>query len=90
MKKYRRKGVGKAVAIKIFDMFPGGWEISQWTNNLPAQNFWSKVVAEYTNRKYDTFTAKKKMKWDLHLITLFSNFVSVISAVYNRRDICRD
>lgn len=38
-------------------MFHGGWEISQWTNNLPAQNFWGKVVAEYTKENYDTFTA---------------------------------
>ena len=57
MKKYRRKGVGRVAAMKIFDMFHGGWEISQWINNLPAQNFWGKVIAEYTNRKYDMFTA---------------------------------
>ena len=60
MKKYRRKGVGKAAAVKIFDMFPGGWEVSQWSNNLPARKFWEKVVAEYTNGKYDTFTATEK------------------------------
>ena len=44
MKKYRQKGVGRAAAMKIFDMFHGGWEVSQWVNNLPAQNFWRKVV----------------------------------------------
>lgn len=60
MKKYRKKGVGKEAAIKIFDMFPGGWEISQWMNNLPAQSFWNKVVAEYTNGKYNTFTIEEK------------------------------
>lgn len=57
MKKYRKKGVGRTAAVRIFDMFRGGWEISVWTNNLPAQSFWSKVIAEYTNGKYDTFTA---------------------------------
>ncbi|MCI8529847.1 MAG: GNAT family N-acetyltransferase [Lachnospiraceae bacterium] len=60
MKKYRRKGVGKVVAMKIFDMFPGGWEISQWVNNLPAQNFWKQVISEYTNKKYDTFITTEK------------------------------
>ncbi|MDE5577091.1 MAG: GNAT family N-acetyltransferase [Oscillospiraceae bacterium] len=60
MKKYRHKGVGKTAAVKIFDMFPGGWEISQWSNNLPAQKFWGKVVAEYTNGKYNTFDAAEK------------------------------
>ena len=44
MKKYRRKGVGKAAAMKVFDQFPGGWEVSQWQNNLPAQNFWKQVI----------------------------------------------
>lgn len=37
-------------------MFRGGWEISQQINNLPAQSFWGKVVAEYTNGEYNTFT----------------------------------
>ncbi len=60
MKKYRRKGVGKVASMKIFDMFPGGWEISQWQNNLPAQNFWKQIINEYTNGKYDTFTAIEK------------------------------
>ncbi|MDE5992034.1 MAG: GNAT family N-acetyltransferase [Oscillospiraceae bacterium] len=60
MKKYRRKGVGKTASMKIFDMFPGGWETSQWSNNLPAQKFWEKVVAEYTNGKYNTFTSTEK------------------------------
>lgn len=62
MKKYRRRGVGKVAAMKIFDMFPGGWEISQWVNNLPAQKFWQKVVAEYTNGKYDRFTSEEAEK----------------------------
>lgn len=60
MKKYRQRGVGKSVAMKVFDMFPGDWEVSQWTKNLPAQEFWRKVVAEYTNGKYNTFTATQK------------------------------
>lgn len=62
MKKYRHKGVGKAAAGKIFDTFRGGWEIAQWSNNLPAQKFWRKVVDEYTNGKYSTFTVTEKDK----------------------------
>ena len=60
MKKYRKEGVGRAAAIRIFDMFPGGWEISCWTNNLPAQHFWGKVVAEYTGGNYRIFHAADK------------------------------
>ncbi len=60
MKKYRNNGVGRAAAVKVFDRFPGSWEISQWTNNLPAQRFWQKVVAQYTHGNYRTFTAPEK------------------------------
>lgn len=60
MRKYRRKGVGKEAAVKIFDMFPGGWEVSQWVNNLPAQSFWKQTISEYTNGKYDIFTTTEK------------------------------
>lgn len=71
MKKYRRKGVGKVAAMKIFDMFPGGWEISQWSNNLPAQNFWKQIISEYTNKKYDTFTTPEK---DVVGFTFYNSF----------------
>lgn len=71
MKKYRRRGVGKEAAMKIFDMFPGGWEISQWANNLPAQKFWKQIVSEYTNGKYDTFTTTEK---DVVGFTFYNTF----------------
>lgn len=60
MKKYRHNGVGKVAAMKIFDMFRGGWEISQWANNLPAQNFWKKIINEYSNGKYETFSIEEE------------------------------
>ena len=60
MRKYRRKGVGKAAAVIIFDLFPGEWEVSQWKSNRPAQQFWLQVVNEYTEGKYNTFSASEK------------------------------
>lgn len=48
------------VAKKIFDMFPGGWEISQWANNVPAQEFWKKIISEYTDGRYDTFAVPEE------------------------------
>lgn len=62
MRKYRHKGVGRAVAAKIFDRFRGGWEVSMWRNNLPAQSFWKKVIGEYTSGNYSTFTASTPQK----------------------------
>lgn len=60
MKKYRRKGVGRAAARMIFDRFPGGWEVAWWTGNLPAQHFWRQVIHEYTDGNGRAFTVAEK------------------------------
>lgn len=52
MLKYRRKGVGKRVAMQLFDAHRGCWEVCYWKNNASAGRFWQKVVEEYTNGKY--------------------------------------
>jgi predicted acetyltransferase len=48
MKKYRRLGFGKEVAIKIFDVHKGHWKVFQMEKNVPAKLFWNKVINEYT------------------------------------------
>lgn len=48
MKKYRKEGIGKEVAKKIFDLHKGQWEVFQLESNKPAQVFWNKVINEYT------------------------------------------
>ena len=48
LKKYRRAGVGRALAHSIFDALPGAWEMGQMLQNEPAQSFWRRVIAEYT------------------------------------------
>lgn len=48
MKKYRRKGIGKAIAIQIFNLHKGNWEVFQKESNKPAQLFWKQVISEYT------------------------------------------
>ena len=48
MRKYRRRGVGRAVAIQVFDRFPGKWEVAEMRENVAAQAFWRKVIGEYT------------------------------------------
>jgi predicted acetyltransferase len=53
MKKYRRRGVGEKVAIQIFQLFPGKWEVAQLAENLPAQRFWRKVIGRFTQDQYE-------------------------------------
>jgi len=52
LRKYRRRGIGQIVAYHIFDLFPGKWNVRQETGNLPAQAFWKKAIAHYTNNAY--------------------------------------
>lgn len=52
LKKYRRTGIGKAIAIKVFDLHKGQWEVFQKESNKPAQIFWKKVIEEYTKGQY--------------------------------------
>lgn len=48
LKKYRRQGMGKEVAMQVFDLHKGEWEVFQKENNVPAQLFWRNVIDQYT------------------------------------------
>lgn len=52
MRKYRRQGVGRMAAGKIFDLIPGKWEVRQISSNAAGQHFWRKVISEYTGGRF--------------------------------------
>ncbi|MBU1662408.1 MAG: GNAT family N-acetyltransferase [Chloroflexi bacterium] len=52
MRKYRRKGVGRAVAFQVFDKFPGKWEVIQHEDNEPSKHFWETLIGEYTTENF--------------------------------------
>ena len=52
LRKYRHRGIGRVVAQRIFDMFPGQWSVAQVENNHAAQAFWRKVISEYTQGNF--------------------------------------
>jgi predicted acetyltransferase len=53
MRKYRRNGVGRHVAVEVFNRLPGKWEVRVIENNEPAKNFWRRVISEYTDGNYE-------------------------------------
>jgi predicted acetyltransferase len=53
LRRHRRQGIGGEVARKLFDAFPGRWEVTQLTSNVEAQTFWRRVIGEYTGGRYD-------------------------------------
>jgi predicted acetyltransferase len=48
MRKYRRRGIGRVVAQRLFDRFPGRWRVAQEEGNRAAQAFWMEVISGYT------------------------------------------
>ncbi|MEP7141216.1 MAG: GNAT family N-acetyltransferase [Ferruginibacter sp.] len=52
MKKYRRKGIGKAAAGEVFNLHRGQWEVYQKESNQPARVFWNRVIDKYTRGQY--------------------------------------
>jgi predicted acetyltransferase len=53
LKKYRRSGLGQALATHAFNALPGAWEVGQMTGNLAAQAFWRRVIAQHTEGRFE-------------------------------------
>lgn len=47
------QGVGERIAVLLFSMFPGKWEVLQLNQNVNAQAFWRKVIGRYTDGQYE-------------------------------------
>src|SRR5450432_780824 len=60
MRKYRRTGIGSAVAKEIFDLHKGKWEVYQKESNKPAQSFWTKIIHAYTQGQFSAHEADGK------------------------------
>ena len=48
LKRYRRSGAGRALALHVFQSYPGPWEVGQMPTNFSAQAFWRQVIATAT------------------------------------------
>ena len=48
LKRYRRSGAGRALALHVFQSHPGPWEVGQMPANHAAQAFWRNVIATAT------------------------------------------
>jgi predicted acetyltransferase len=55
LRRYRRQGIGTFAAERVFEMFPGKWEVRQFAENAVAQTFWHKVIDRYTNGHFQEF-----------------------------------
>lgn len=62
-KLHRGKGIGKKIAFKVFDRFPGTWEIREIEHNKSGHAFWKKIINEYTKGNYKEKFLKND-KWN--------------------------
>ena len=53
LRRFRRRGVGRAAAFAAFDHFGGPWEVRQRENNPHATAFWRRTIDEYTRGHYE-------------------------------------
>ncbi len=58
LRKYRRGGVGRALATQVFAALPGRWEVGQMLDNHAAQTFWRSVIAGYTGEHFVEHTLR--------------------------------
>jgi len=52
LRKYRGMNVGKQASFYIFDKYPGAWEVRQTQQNIGANQFWKKVINQYTEGRF--------------------------------------
>lgn len=63
MRRYRRAGIGAEAATRLFDRFPGWWEVAQTYNNTGAQTFWRTVIGRSTGGAYEQTTLTEARRW---------------------------
>jgi len=56
---YRRSGVGTAVARRLWERFPGHWEIRVIEANSVAHHFWQKTIAEFSGKEIESTRIEK-------------------------------
>lgn len=63
LNKYRKNGAGKYMATTMFDSYKGKWEVDTLIKNKSAQEFWRKVIKDYTKNKYTEKLNESKTRY---------------------------
>ncbi len=56
LRKFKGKGVGRAVAFQCFDKFLGKWEVMVLPGNSGAYTFWHSIISRYTNDRFQEYS----------------------------------
>ena len=55
MRKYRRRGIGAAIAHEIWRRFPGAWEVRVLERNVAALPFWETTIKAFAGTGVEAF-----------------------------------
>jgi len=53
LRPYRRQQIGTLAAERLWNLFPGQWQVMVWKANKPAYAFWKPLIEKYTEKKFD-------------------------------------
>jgi predicted acetyltransferase len=70
LRKYRRAGAGRYLAMHCFERFRGRWEVAEYQSNTAAQAFWRSVISEHTNGRFEEVNSEDGPGW---VVQLFDN-----------------
>lgn len=65
LRRYRRSGVGRTVARRLFEGHDGTWHLKIMRANVPAQEFWASVIADFTGKERCEFTVSQDSDEDV-------------------------
>ncbi|MEP6832300.1 MAG: GNAT family N-acetyltransferase [Gemmatimonas sp.] len=49
LRQFRREGVARRAAMRLWEMMPGQWTVRVGVRNTDAMRFWTDVLSEFTN-----------------------------------------
>lgn len=52
VRRYRRAGLGRALATHIWDLYRGPWIVRVYQRNVPALPFWRTAISTYTGGRF--------------------------------------
>lgn len=65
LRRYRRTGVGRAVARRLFEGHEGTWYLTVMRANVLAQDFWASVISDLTGKERCEFTVSQDTDEDI-------------------------
>jgi predicted acetyltransferase len=70
VRRWRRRGVGAAVAHEVWRRIPGPWEVRVLEMNRPARAFWKRAVAAFTGSPVEGRMIEQQGKrWEVFSFT---------------------